>query len=165
MSKSPPAGSRNPVRLLLFVPVPWVFILCYLLGIGLEYAWPSNRGAQPSPAGWSIAGGALLAVGAVFAGWSLWIFFRSRTTTVPGRKSTRLVTWGPYRFSRNPMYVSLTLAYLGEAALLRQLGPALLLPLTLAYLQWIVIPLEESRLVEVFAGEYEQYRARVRRWL
>ena len=165
MAQPRPAGRRNPVRLLLNVPVPWVFILCYLLGIGLEYAWPAKLGARASPAGWSIAGGVLLAIGAVLAAWSLWIFFRSRTTTVPGRKSTRLVTWGPYRFSRNPMYVSLTLVYLGEAALLRQLWPVLLLPLTLAYLQWIVIPLEESRLVEVFAGEYERYRARVRRWL
>jgi protein-S-isoprenylcysteine O-methyltransferase Ste14 len=84
---------------------------------------------------------------------------------VPGRASTTLVTWGPYRFSRNPMYVSLTLAYVGEAAMLAHVWPLVLLPLTLAYVQWIVIPVEEGRLTEVFGPEYERYRAKVRRWV
>ena len=45
------------------------------------------------------------------------------------------------------------------------LVPTLMLPLTLAYLNWIVIPLEESRLSEVFPVVYDDYRARVRRWI
>lgn len=67
-----------------------------------------------------VAGALLFLLGATIAGWGLVIFRRARTTTVPGRASAALVTWGPYRFSRNPMYVGLTLAYLGEAGLLRQ---------------------------------------------
>ena len=63
------------------------------------------------------------------------------------------------------MYVGLTVAYLGEAGLLKQLWPIVLLPLTMAYLNWIVIPLEEKRLEEVFAGTYLRYRSRVRRWI
>jgi protein-S-isoprenylcysteine O-methyltransferase Ste14 len=63
------------------------------------------------------------------------------------------------------MYVSLTLAYLGEAGILRQVWPVVLLPLTLAYLQFIVIPLEEANLEEVFPQEYQGYRARVSRWI
>jgi len=57
--------------------------------------------------------GMLFAIGAVIASWSLLILHRARTTTVPGRASTKLVTWGPYRFTRNPMYVGLVCAYLG----------------------------------------------------
>jgi len=155
---------KNPVRLLLHVPVPWVFVLSYLLGVCLEYAFPTDV-----PSSWSgastAAGGVLFAVGAVMAGWSLLIFRRNRTTTVPGRTSTRLVTWGPYRFSRNPMYVGLVCAYLGEAGLLKQPWPIALLPLTIAYLNGIVIPVEEGRLREAFGGSYEAYRASVRRWL
>ena len=108
---------------------------------------------------------AALAAGAFFAAWSLILFHNARTTTTPGERSTRLVTWGPYGRSRNPMYVSLILAYLGEAAILTQPWPILLLPLTVAYLHRIVIPIEEGRLREVFAGEYEQYCASVRRWI
>ncbi len=95
----------------------------------------------------------------------LTIFHRVGTTTVPGQSSDTLVTWGPYEFTRNPMYVGLTLAYLGEAALLRHLWPVPLLVLVLAYVQWTVIPLEESRLREVFREDYTAYRGRVRRWL
>jgi hypothetical protein len=95
----------------------------------------------------------------------LLIFRKPRTTTVPGKASSVLVTWGPYRFTRNPMYVSLLLAYLGEAGILRQIWPVALLPLVLAYLNWIVIPVEEAKLSQVFGEAYETYRARVRRWI
>jgi len=156
--------SGSPVRLLLHVPVPWVFVGCYLLGVGLERFGPAGiRSAGP----WigSTAGAVLFIAGAVIAGWSLWIFHRARTTTTPGERSNALITRGPYRFSRNPMYVGLTLAYVGEAGILGQNWPLVLLPLTLAYVNWIVIPLEESRLSEVFPAEYTEYRARVRRWI
>lgn len=63
------------------------------------------------------------------------------------------------------MYVGLTLAYVGEAGILRQAWPLVLLPLVVAYVNWIVIPLEEARLTDVFRAEYDQYRARVRRWV
>ncbi len=63
------------------------------------------------------------------------------------------------------MYVGLSLGYLGEAFLLRQVWPALLLPLTLVYLQRVVIPLEETRLRETFGSAYTGYCARVRRWI
>jgi protein-S-isoprenylcysteine O-methyltransferase Ste14 len=151
-------------RFLLYVPVPWVFVLAYLLGVGLEFAFPHP--AVPGAAlDIKIAGAVLLAVGAIIAGWGQVLFRRARTTTVPGKTSKELVTRGPYRFSRNPMYVGLTIAYLGEAGLLVQLWPVVMLPLVLAYLNWTVIPVEEARLKEVFAEEYEQYRAKVRRWL
>ena len=63
------------------------------------------------------------------------------------------------------MYVGLSIAYLGEAGILHQLAPVILLPLMIVYLNQVVIPLEEERLRAVFGDEYERYRARVRRWL
>jgi len=152
------------IRFLMHVPVPWVFVLTYLLGAGLESLRPMMMLRQTALVS-TIAGGVLFAVGAVIAGWGLVIFSRARTTTVPGRSSALLVTWGPYRFTRNPMYLGLVLAYLGEAGLLKQMWPILLLPLTVAYLNWTVIPVEEARLKEDFQGEYDQYRSRVRRWI
>src|SRR5262245_35435107 len=113
----------------------------------------------------TLVGVMLFAIGIVIAGWGWTIFFRARTTTIPGNVSAKLVTWGPYRFTRNPMYVGLSLAYLGEAGILKQLWPVLLLPLVIAYLNWIVIPVEEGRLMETFPREYTQYRSTVRRWI
>jgi len=156
---------KNPVRWLLRVPVPWVFVLAYLVGAALERRVRLGLGLSVPRAASLTVGVVLLAAGAVIAGWGLPIFHRVGTTTVPGQSSDRLVTWGPYRFTRNPMYVGLTLAYLGEAALLRQLWPLPLLVLVLAYVQWMVIPLEESRLREAFGEDYTAYCGQVRRWL
>ena len=157
------AGVKSPLSFLLLVPVPWVFVLGYLLGVVVELVRRSvPAGAFP---GAGIVGGVVFVVGAIIAGWGLMTFRRARTTTVPGEKSAQLVTWGPYRFTRNPMYVGLTVAYLGEALILRQIWPLLFLPLVLAYVNWVVIPLEETRLLEVFGADYDGYRARVRRWI
>jgi protein-S-isoprenylcysteine O-methyltransferase Ste14 len=155
---------RTPSRLLMRIPVPWVFVLTYLAGVGLEYLVPL-RVHSGAPPGIILAGALMFSIGAAVAGWSWVIFHKADTTRVPGQPSTTLVTWGPYRRSRNPMYVGLALAYLGEAGMLRQLSPVLLLPLTLAYLNWMVIPIEEGRLLEVFHGAYEKYLGSVRRWI
>jgi protein-S-isoprenylcysteine O-methyltransferase Ste14 len=157
-------NSRNPVRLLLHVPVPWVYILSYLVGVGLQQVRPIPVPARILPE-LNIAGGALFLIGAVIAAWCLLIFAKQRTTTVPGRVSATVVTWGPYRFTRNPMYVALFIMYLGEAGLLHQAWPLAVLPFTMAYVNWVVIPVEEGRLREVFGEKYGQYCASVRRWI
>ena len=152
------------MRFLMRVPVPWVFVLTYLLGVALESVRP--RAISPTAAlVCTITGGVLFVVGGVIAGWGLLIFRKAGTTTVPGQLSMKLVTWGPYRFTRNPMYLGLALAYLGEAGLLKQVWPILVLPLTLAYVNWTVIPVEEARLKEAFQDKYELYRSHVRRWI
>ena len=156
-------SSRNPIRLLLHVPVPWVFVIVYLIGAVAERCLPSHMFEQVPHL--TAIGGLVLGIGVAIAGWGLVTFRRARTTTVPGQISSQMVTWGPYRLTRNPMYVGLTIAYLGEALLLRQLWPVVFLPLVIAYVNWIVIPLEESKLQEAFGDQYEQYRARVGRWV
>lgn len=159
-----PGMVGNSIRRLMRVPVPWVFVLTYLAGIGIQLArLPLMGGGVLRHTG--AAGAVLFTLGAVIAGWSLRLFRNARTTTVPGKTSSSLVTSGPYRFSRNPMYVGLSLAYLGEAGMLGQLWPIIVLPATLAYLNWVVIPVEEARLREAFGEEYARYQTSVRRWL
>src|SRR5262245_34731748 len=149
---------------LLRVPVPWVCVLAYVAGVGIEAAF--HRGGFfrdykfLTPVGLVI-----FTLGAGLAAWGWFIFHRARTTRVPGEASTTLVTSGPYRLMRNPMYVGLSVAYFGEAAILHQIVPVVLLPLTIAYLNRVVIPVEEERLHAVFGAEYEQYQNGVRRWL
>src|SRR5512143_2771004 len=153
----------NPLRLLMRVPVPWVFVLGYLAGVALEVALPRARVALPAST--PVVGALLFCLGAAFAGWAWLLFRRAGTTRVPGEASTSLVTRGPYRVGRNPMYVGLAVAYLGEAGMLRQVWPIAVLPLVMAYLNWIVIPIEETRLNEVFGSVYEEYCRSVRRWV
>jgi protein-S-isoprenylcysteine O-methyltransferase Ste14 len=146
------------------VPVPWIFVLAYIIGIGFELViFGRGRLAGSTIAG--EIGTIVFASGVALAAWAWLIFHNARTTRVPGEVSTALITGGPYRLSRNPMYVGLTLAYVGEAGILRQVLPLAMLPLVIAYLNQVVIPLEESRLEAAFGAAYLQYRSRVRRWL
>jgi protein-S-isoprenylcysteine O-methyltransferase Ste14 len=92
------------------------------------------------------------------------LFHRLETTTTPGEAPNNLVTTGPYRFTRNPMYLGLVLAYLGEQGMLVLAWPLLFLVLTIGYVNWFVIPVEETSL-RAFGRAYEAYRARVRRWI
>jgi protein-S-isoprenylcysteine O-methyltransferase Ste14 len=145
------------------IPVPWVFVLAYLVGVVLQAFLPIPMNAKIRHVT-QTAGFALLGAGAVLATWCLMIFRRARTTTIPLTMSSTLVTWGPYRFSRNPMYVSLTLVYLGEAGVLGQVWPLIFLPFVLAYINGTVVPFEEARLQEKFDDSYQRYCATVRRW-
>src|SRR5271167_1900842 len=104
---------KNPFRFMMHVPVPWVFVLTYLVGVGLQRLYHGT--VSPSAVRVSmIAGCVLFVAGLAIAGWGQVLFRKARTTTVPGKLSAQLVTSGPYRFTRNPMYVGLALVYLGE---------------------------------------------------
>jgi len=157
-------GPKKTFRHLMVLPVPLVFVLAYLVGAGLEFIF-FGRGSSAGPRFVGVVGVALFAVGAAVAAWAWLLFHKARTTKVPGEASTTLVTWGPYRLTRNPMYFGLALAYLGEAAMAKQVLPVAVLPLVIAYLNWIVVPIEEARLQEVFGPKYQQFRSKVRRWL
>jgi protein-S-isoprenylcysteine O-methyltransferase Ste14 len=154
-----------PVMLLLRIPVPWVYVLTYLIALIPQFLLPLRIHSEEALTIIKISGVVLFSIGAFFASWSLIIFHKAHTTTTPGESSRKLVISGPYKISRNPMYVSLILAYLGEAGFLTQVWPVLFLPLTILYINTIVIPLEEAVLNTDFKEDYEIYITRVRRWL
>src|SRR5690348_4222977 len=92
--------------ILLRVPVPWVFVLSYLAGVGIEAGF--HRGGFFRDYKWlTSVGYVIFTMGAGLAAWGWILFRRARTTRVPGQDSTKLVTSGPYRLMRNPMYVGL----------------------------------------------------------
>ena len=136
--------------LLQHIPVPWVFVIAYLIGVVVQAFVPIPLSVAARDAS-NLAGWVTMALALVLAAWCLTILRRQRTTTVPGRMSAALVSWGPYRFSRNPMYVALTVAYLGEAGILGQVWPLPLLVLVLVYLNWTLVPFEEAQLLETSA--------------
>ncbi len=93
------------------------------------------------------------------------LFVRRRTTVVPAGRPAQLVSSGAYAWSRNPMYVCLTVIYAGAALALGEVWSLILLPLPWAAANFIVIPYEEARLRETFGEAYADYCRRVRRWL
>jgi protein-S-isoprenylcysteine O-methyltransferase Ste14 len=111
-----------------------------------------------------VAGFVLVVAGVIVAFSAVGIFKRTSTTIVPFELPSTLVTWGPYRFTRNPMYVSLTLIYVGVAGMRVEIWPLIVLPLLLAYVNFMVIPMEERHLHGVFGNAYQEYGKRVRRW-
>jgi protein-S-isoprenylcysteine O-methyltransferase Ste14 len=90
---------------------------------------------------------------------------RAGTNVDPYRHATAVVTGGPYRFTRNPMYAGFTLMYLAISALANALVPVLLLPAVQQLMRRGVIEREERYLERKFGDEYLQYKGRVRRWI
>jgi protein-S-isoprenylcysteine O-methyltransferase Ste14 len=92
--------------------------------------------------------------------------FRAAGTPVPGnRPTTTIVRAGPYRFSRNPIYLAFSLFQLGIALWVNSLWLVLTLFAALAVMSLVVIPREERYLEARFSPEYSAYKASVRRWL
>jgi protein-S-isoprenylcysteine O-methyltransferase Ste14 len=121
---------------------------------------PLLPGRRARGLGLPLVGGAL-ALGGWFAK-----TMRDAGTSIDVREPvTALVTDGPFRYSRNPAYVSLTLLYVGVAARRDALWPMLLLPGVLVVIRRGVVDREERYLERRFGEEYLGYKARVRRWL
>lgn len=150
---------------LMRIPVPWVFILLYLAGLAIQRVLPIAINSQGLAWIVRVAGFVFIALGIVLAFSALGIFRKTKTTTVPHETPSTLVTSGPYRLTRNPMYVGLSLEYLGVAGARLDVWPVILLPLLLAYVNFVVIPVEEQNLRGVFGDAYQEYGARVGRWL
>ena len=146
-------------------PPPILFVGGILAGWVLERAGPPLPFTRLSGPGYTTIGIALVVVGVALIAWGMLTFRSARTAIVPSHSASRIVTSGPYRFTRNPMYVGMTLAYVGVALLIDSLWPVVLLPIVLALLVRLVIRREEAYLGQAFGAEYETYRSRVGRWL
>ncbi len=157
-----PAGSTGPG---VHLPPPVLFVAAVGGGILLDREVPLKVLPESVRILGLLAGWALLASGLILALWALGTFLAARTTVIPNRPARRLVTTGPYRWSRNPMYLALTLQGAGLALLVNTLWPLLLLPVALAILIAQIIRREERYLSSAFGEEYDSYRARVGRWL
>ena len=123
-------------------------------------ALPLDLGAATQALGWLLVG-----VGLALFCWTLATFWRHRTTVNPYKAASRLCTGGPFRFSRNPIYVGDWFILAGAALLLQTAWPLLFAPLVWLALRYGVIRHEEAHLEAKFGDAYRDYRARVRRWL
>jgi protein-S-isoprenylcysteine O-methyltransferase Ste14 len=141
---------------------PFIYLGAIALGLLLHFAWPVRlvSRAVSVPLG---AIGVLVAV-------ALFLYairtFRTAGTPVPGnRPTTTIVRTGPYRCSRNPIYLSFSLLQLGVAFCVNSLWLLVTFMPAVALMSFAVIPREEQYLETRFPSDYLPYKASVRRWL
>jgi protein-S-isoprenylcysteine O-methyltransferase Ste14 len=146
----------------IVVPPPLIYVAFFLIGMGLQrYV----RVARLPVAIGRVLGAVLVLSCLVLSTWSIRRFWASGTSIVPIRPTTALVTEGPYRLTRNPMYLGLLLLYIGVACWFGLVWPLLLAPVVVWVMGVSVIGREERYLTCKFGEEYRRYQAHVRRWL
>jgi protein-S-isoprenylcysteine O-methyltransferase Ste14 len=145
-------------------PPPFIFFGGFLAGWAVD-RWV--RGLPLSSGGVALerVGFGIVGVGVALAVWGIVTFRRAGTAVIPHQAASQLVMKGPYRFTRNPMYVGLTIQYIGGAAVINSAWPLILLPLVLVVLVRRVVSREEQYLSDAFGDQFAAYRLRVRRWL
>lgn len=150
--------SMKPPRIM--PPVYLLFAILAMLALGW---WVPFRNGFLGP--WRWAGLVPIGIGLGLGTWVAMLFSRRHTTIKPGEVSTSLLIAGPFRFSRNPIYLGMVFVLIGIAIALDSLMPWFVVPVFVALISLNVIPVEESMLAEAFGDEYATYRQRVRRWL
>ena len=156
-SPHPDTAYRSGVKI---VP-PAIYLVAFAAGMGLQRCAPLALSGAIFPA----AAAVLFVISAFLGGWSLLRFFRARTSPLPIQPTTALVVTGPYRFIRNPMYLSLILLYVALALYFRVVWAIVLLLPAQVMVRYHVVAGEEKYLERKFGPAYLDYKGRVPRWL
>jgi len=157
-------GQRDAAAVRVFPPL--IPLATVLAGIGLDYAWPALPGpGVPAPARY-VAGG-LIVIGALLllGAWSVFLLRRDGQSENPFKPTFRIMDRGPFRITRNPMYLQMLLVCVGLAIVLDSTWILLLTPLCGWLLFRLAIRSEEAYLEKKFGEAYLEYKRRVRRWL
>lgn len=155
---------QSPRKTLESVPPPVYFATCLVAGVALGWLHPLSFGLTETVQQVAVALPPFL-LGAVTGLWGLRSFRRAATSHRPFTVPNELVTTGPFRFSRNPLYLSQLLILTALSALLDSPWVLAFVPVLALALDRFIIPGEEARLSKAFGERYAAYCARVRRWL
>lgn len=147
----------------LMAPPPLYFVIAFGIAVLIGTYWPVALSPVPdvlrTVGTFTIVAGLILALSLVGA------FLIRRTTLNPFAEPSVFIAAGPYRFSRNPMYLSVIIIYIGATLLFGSLWPLITLAAPLLILALAVIPYEEARMTAAFGESYQRYSQRVRRWI
>ncbi|HEX5932214.1 MAG TPA: isoprenylcysteine carboxylmethyltransferase family protein [Methyloceanibacter sp.] len=144
---------------------PILFLGALAAGALLSFLIPIGPGLGSANALALTVGLTFVLIGFALVARSVHNFRLARTSVVPSEPATALVATGPYRFTRNPIYIGFVLAYFGFAIVLTSMWVLLLLIPVLVILQRGVVLREEAYLERKFGDVYCKYKARVPRWL
>lgn len=144
-------------------PPPFIYALFFLAGYGIHRLHPARL--FPGEAWPDVAGLIVILAGATLAVTAALTFRRAGTHLNPAKPATTVVTRGPFRLTRNPMYLGMAGCYLGGVLMLDSLWPLVLFPVTMWVIRTYVIAREEAYLERKFGAVYLDYKKKVRRWL
>jgi protein-S-isoprenylcysteine O-methyltransferase Ste14 len=162
MAMKPRSGEVPQTPALGIYRPPLIYGAAILIGLACHWMWPRPvvSGVWLTPLGGGLIVGALVLFAAAVQR------FRAAGTPVPARKpTTAIVRTGPYRFSRNPIYLAFSVLQLGIALWLNSWWLVVTLAVAIALIHYIVIPREERYLEARFGAEYRDYKRAVRRWM
>jgi len=146
-----------------YLHIPPVFLLMSLtLMAFLDHAFPL---AELIGKPYRYAGIVIMGLAVALAVWAALHFRRAGTNIHPHKPALALVTGGPYRFTRNPMYVGMSGILLGGAIVMGSLTPFVVIPAFMAIIGERFIDAEEAKLEAAFGAPYLEYKSKVRRWL
>ena len=134
------------------------------LALGFLLRWLANVPVVSSTAA-GVIGPALVALAFGVFSWAVVTMLRGGTSIPTHRPTVAIITAGPFRFSRNPIYLSMILLHIGVGIWANSLWFLVLAANAVVLLTWGVIAREERYLERKFGDEYLRYKSRVRRWL
>lgn len=140
---------------------PVIYGLGFLIGYACDIWWGWSFGVGPA----IVLGWLLVAGGVPLALWAAWHFRRAGTAIPPNQPTTAIVTDGPYRATRNPMYVALAIVHIGLAAALDAPAALLALLVIVPLMHWGVVLREEAYLEAKFGEDYAAYKRATKRYL
>ena len=156
-----PPPDEKPVLNLPTYPFV-LFGIPVLIGLGVHFIWDFS----PLPDTLAFAVGApLMVIGTMLGMWSVWTMVSQGEHPEPGRGTHKIISNGPFRFSRNPSYLALVATSTGFALIINSLTVLIGIPFGFAILATWVVPAEERYLAALLKDDYAAYRSRVRRWL
>jgi len=158
-SQATEASSDSP-GVIVFPPA--LLLGTILLSVLFNLTWPWH---VPYLAGMKAIGGVLFVCGAVLVGWGRRTMMRAGTHVPPHKPALVIVTDGPFRLTRNPLYLGGTTAYLGLSLGFNLVWGLVLLVPMLWVLHWGIVRREERYLEKKFGETYLAYKARVPRWV
>ena len=141
---------------------PHLFFACVVLATALHYLFPVLTLLERP---WTFVGLLPLVGGVIMLVWGSGRFVKVGTNIHPLNDPNILVTDGPFRFTRNPMYVGFILALTGAWVLFGSLSPVVGPVLFAVTINYRFIPFEEARCEAIFGDDYLTYKSQVRRWL
>jgi protein-S-isoprenylcysteine O-methyltransferase Ste14 len=144
---------------------PLIFLGGLAAGFLMDLAWPVPIAAGDWRPAVQIAGCVLLVFWIALDAAALIAFRRVRTSPNPTKPTSALAFAGPYRFTRNPMYLGLLCMNAGAALAANALWPLATVPVVILLVRRLVIDREEMYLEAKFGDAYRQYKTRVRRWV
>lgn len=155
---------KDHAKVRVFPPAVPLFII--LAGVGLNYLWPIDPGLSVPDAARHWIGG-LIIVGAFLSlgFWSVLLVRRTGQTENPWKPTSEIVERGPFRFTRNPMYLQMVIICLGSSMLLWNIWILIFTPICAWILHKYAILPEEAYLERKFGDAFLAYKERVRRWL